>query len=191
MTGYKKENLVFIGLTSTGKSTTAKGVADRLDMAFVDLDDVVERLHVAERGHPRRCREIVSLFGRECFIDYERRGLLSLRDREGPVIATGGGTPMDEESRRLIRELGPVIYLLSPPQVIYRRMASKGFPYYLGANPSVEALGEVWNARHPVYADLADLVIDSTSLGPEETVQAVVDQLATRDSFVPRRALSR
>ncbi len=191
MTARKKGNLVFIGLTSTGKSTTAKGVADRMEMAFVDLDDVVETLHVAERGHPRRCREIVSRFGRECFIDYERRGLQSLMEREGTVIATGGGTPMDEESRRMIQELGRVIYLQSPPQVIFRRMASKGFPYYLVPNPSVEALGEVWNARHKIYVGLADLVIDNTSLGPEETVQAVVDQLLSRDSFIPRGAQAR
>lgn len=191
MTARKKGNLVFIGLTSTGKSTTARGVADRLDMAFVDLDDVVETLHVTERGHPRRCREIMSLFGRECFIDYERRGLRSLMDREDTVIATGGGTPMDGESRRSIRNLGRVVYLKSPPQVIFKRMESKGFPYYLGASPSVDALREVWNTRHHVYEALADLVIDNTFLGPGETVQAVIDQLAIRGSFVPRRARSR
>jgi shikimate kinase len=190
MIDRSQENLVFIGLTSTGKSTTAKGVADRLGMAFIDLDDVVETLHVAERGHPRRCREIVSLFGRECFIDYERRGLKSLSGRKGTVIATGGGTPMDAESRRMIHLLGRVIYLTSPPKVIYQRMEAKGFPYYLGPNPSVEALDEVWNARHGVYADLADLMIDNTTLGPEETVQAVIDQLASRDSFMPHSAES-
>jgi shikimate kinase len=171
------DNIVLVGFASTGKSTTGRALAERLGWPFVDLDDIVEEIHIEERGVARRCREIFSLFGRECFIDYERRAIDSLSSATRTVIATGGGTPVDEINRDRTRRLGYVVYLNANVPIIYSRMTEKGYPQYLGPNPSLSDLTPLWRERNRVYAAIADLVIDNTSRTPEATADLIVDHL--------------
>jgi shikimate kinase len=183
------QNIVIIGFASTGKSTTGRALARALGRTFVDLDDIVERLHVEARGHPRRCRDIVHLFGRDCFVGYEREALASLTPDAGQVIATGGGTPMEATNREMTERLGLVVYLKAAPEVIFERMAAKGFPYYLGEEPTAAALQAVWEKRHPVYAAMADITVDNAGRSPEESARAIIEALVPRDasSSVRRR----
>ncbi len=155
-------------------------------MAFIDLDDAVESLHVAERGHRRRCREIFSRYGRECFIGYERAALEDLEGSAGQVIALGGGTPVDPESRRLIGALGRVVYLKADPKAVLDRMRHKGFPQYLGENPGLTVLEAFWRERHVIYREVADVTIDNTALSPDETAQVIIDRLGVRDMVASR-----
>lgn len=184
MTWDATQNMVIVGFTSSGKSTTGRALGELLDMAFVDLDDEVEGLHVAERGHHRRCRDIFSLLGRDCFVGYERRALVGLSDRSGLVIALGGGTPVDEENRRLVQQLGKVVYLKAKPVAVLDRMKHKGYPKFLGKNPTLTVLEGFWNQRHDIYTEIADAVIDNSSLTPRDTALAIVDALGARDMLV-------
>ena len=177
------QNIVIVGFASTGKSTAGRQLARALDMGFVDLDDIVEQLHVADRGHERRCREIVRLFGRNCFVGYEKAALASLTPDAGQVIATGGGTPMDAGNCQMVKRLGQVVYLKAPPSIIFERMASKGFPYYLGSEPTLDSLREIWEHRHPVYAAIADVIMDNSQHTPLESVKAIIDALKSHGNF--------
>jgi shikimate kinase len=180
MTVSTSDNILLVGFTSSGKSTTGRRLAELLALSFIDLDDIVEALHIEERGHRRRCREIFSLFGRECFVGYERAALERLDGSGGQVIALGGGTPVDEDNRRRIVRLGKVVYLRAAPVTVLDRMRHKGFPRFLGDNPTLELLEGFWRSRHEVYKDIADIVVDNSSLSPEETALAVIDRLGAR-----------
>jgi shikimate kinase len=172
-----RQNLVLVGFTSTGKSTTGRYLAKKLGWRFVDLDDIVETIHIEDLGVKRQCREIFTLFGRECFVNYEKRALTTLFDTHRAVIATGGGTPMDEVNRSLTRSLGYVIYLNAQVSAIFNRMAQKGFPQYLDLDPTLADLNRLWRDRHAVYSEIADLVIDNTDKSPEATAEVIIAHL--------------
>jgi shikimate kinase len=180
MTTSFADNILLVGFTSSGKSTTGRRLAELLELSFVDLDDIVEMLHVEERGHRRRCREIFDLLGRECFVGYERAALDHLKGKGGQVIALGGGTPVDEDNRRRIVHLGKVVYLRAAPITVLDRMKHKGFPRFLGDAPTLEVLEGFWRSRHEIYKDIADVVVDNSSLSPEETALAIIDRLDAR-----------
>ena len=180
MTASFTGNILLVGFTSSGKSTTGRRLAELLALSFVDLDDIVEMLHVEERGHRRRCREIFSLLGRECFVGYERAALERLKESGGQVIALGGGTPVDEDNRRRIVRLGKVVYLRAAPVTVLDRMKHKGFPRFLGDDPTLEVIEGFWHSRHEIYKDIADIIVDNSSLSPEETAHAIIDRLDAR-----------
>ena len=170
-------NIVLIGFASTGKSTTGRMLAEQLGRRFVDIDDVVERLHIEERGEKRRCREIFSLFGRDCFINYESRAIDELATTANSVIATGGGTPISEVNRERTRRLGFVVYLDAQISAIFKRMSIKGYPQYLGPNPTLADLEALWRERDGIYREVADLVVDNTTLSPKETSTRIIEQI--------------
>lgn len=173
-------NLVLVGFASTGKTAVGRVLSKRLGFEFIDLDDRVEILHVAERGVKRRCREIYSMLGRQCFIDYETQALNSLTDTRKAVIALGGGTPMHEANRDKARDLGCVVYLDASPEAIFERMKIKGFPLYLGDNPSLSTLSTLTSERGPVYERMADIVINNTALSAEGAANAIVTSVIVR-----------
>ena len=170
-----RENIVLIGFASTGKSTTGRSLAQRLGWGFVDLDDIVEALHIEEKGEKRRCREIFNLFGRECFINYETRAIERLREAHHTIIATGGGTPISEINRPMTKALGITVYLNARVEAIFDRMAGKGYPEYLGPDPTLNNLRQLWETRHEIYAGLADITVDNTDTSPEETAGRIIE----------------
>ncbi len=174
------ENLMLIGFASAGKTAVGRVLAERLGFEFIDLDDRVERLHTAERGVPRRCREIYSLFGRDCFVDYETRALDELIGTSRAVIALGGGTPISEINRDKARLLGGVVYLDASAEAIFERMKIKGFPLYLGDNPTVDALSALVAERAPVYEAAADVIVNNTALSPEAAANSIVTAVIVR-----------
>ncbi len=180
--------MILIGFASTGKTAVGRVSADKLGFAFVDLDVCVETLHLEEKGVGRRCREIYSLFGRDCFVRYETRALEKLNGTTEAVIAVGGGTPLDETNRVLIRSLGRVVFLKASPEAVFDRMKFKGFPQYLGKNPSVADVAVLTTEREPYYLKTADIVIDNSALSPESAADAVIAALANGGLTSTRRS---
>jgi shikimate kinase len=172
-------NIVLIGFTSTGKSTTGRALAEAIRYRFRDLDDDVEALHLAQKGKPLRCRDIVSLFGRECFVEYESQAIDRLRNMYETVLSTGGGAPLSHDNREKLMALGTVVYVRSIPEVIFERMRAKGTPVYMLSNPTLENLSEHWRRRDPVYQATADIVVDNSQLSVADVVDTILKRIQT------------
>ena len=89
-------------------------------MPFVDLDERIERR--AGRSIP----EIFEAEGEAAFRALEREALAEVCAEGGAVVATGGGVPVDEENRRLMRESGVVVLLEARARTIRARQAAEG-----------------------------------------------------------------
>ena len=86
-------NLVLTGFMGTGKTRSARAVAERWAVRFVDMDEViVER---AGQGIP----EIFAQQGEAAFRALERALCPDLAQQSGLVIATGGGALVDDANR--------------------------------------------------------------------------------------------
>ena len=87
MSGF--DRIVLIGFSGTGKSSVARGLAERLGWSAVDSDIEIERHWGAT---------IPAIFqdeGESAFRSSERVILEQLLSRDRVVIATGGGAPVD------------------------------------------------------------------------------------------------
>lgn len=107
------------GFMGAGKTAAGRILAARLDVPFFDLDDEVER----EAG-----RDVPSLFAEEGEAGFRRRErealahLLQGSRLDRFVLATGGGTMVEEEAARLLRDGALTVWLRVPFEVLALRL---------------------------------------------------------------------
>jgi shikimate kinase len=170
-------NIVLIGFASSGKSVTAAALCERAGMRHVDLDRVIEERYEKGAGARTSVRQIFGEIGADGFTALENDALKSLSDIRGSVLSTGGRTPMDAENRACLKPIGKIVYLKCGLDAVMERMKNKGTPLSMGGTP--EAIKEELERRDPVYAALADIVIENESLTPDETAAEILRRLSS------------
>ena len=76
-------NITFIGMAGCGKSTIGRGIADKLDINFVDTDILIENKHRLS------LEQIKQEYGYKFVRDEEEKVILGLSNFD-KVISTGG-----------------------------------------------------------------------------------------------------
>jgi len=147
--------IVISGMRGTGKSTLGRELAQRLRRPFYDLDEEVER---------RLGKKIVDLVaekGWEAFREEERKTVALFVKKRGAVLATGGGTLMDESSQLTLKAVGKILILDAPPEVLIKRLKkSKNRPSLTGTQTFLDELSSVYQERKARYLAAADSVFD-------------------------------
>ena len=152
---------VLLGFMGAGKSTIARG----LDPDFVDMDALLEdRL-----GMP-----IARFFeekGEAAFRQVEEEVLADLLKTD-QVISTGGGIVISPRNRDLLKKNPDNIYLKADFETLYQRIsADKDNQRPLFLNNSKEDLAAIFNERQAWYEEVANKIVDVSSLSPEEIIE--------------------
>lgn len=155
-----------------GKSTVGRRLARAWGRAFVDLDDAI----VAAAGRP--IPELFADEGEAGFRDRETAALrAALAEPTPAVVATGGGVVLRDENRALLGDRAVVVWLDAEVEALAARVGD-GTGRPLLADTPAERLRALDIARRPLYEAVADLRIDTSGLGADEVVAAVVAGLA-------------
>ena len=165
--------VALVGLRGAGKSTIGKALADRLRVAFVELDALVEK----EAG--LSLNAMFSLHGEAYYRRLAREVLLRyLGDAETAVIATGGGVVTDREAWRLLQKRCTTVWLQATPEDHWKRVLAQGDVRPGAASPHAqEELKALLKAREPLYAQ-AQLAVDTSRLGVAGAVEEITRRLA-------------
>ncbi len=148
-------NIILTGMRGTGKSTIGQVLADMFEYTLVDTDVAIEK----EAGCP--IATMVARDGWEHFRSLERQIVASIAGQDKQVIATGGGTLIDEDNARLLKDGGVVVLLLCDVIILQRRIASEtNRPSLTGQASAVDELDQVWQTRRSRYHAVADLTYD-------------------------------
>ena len=111
--------LIFlIGFMGSGKSTTAKLIAENLGYEFADLDILIEQ----KEDMP--ITEIFAGKGEEYFRELESETLESILKRQELVVACGGGTACFHGNMQKMKSAGITIYLKVSPELLAVRLSS-------------------------------------------------------------------
>lgn len=152
-----------VGFMGAGKTTAGRLLARRLGWDFVDLDDLIVETE------KRSIAQIFAQDGEKYFRRLEVEILASLRDRARLVVACGGGTYANEESRALIDRLGRAVWLQVPlGQALARCDRGPGRPLFRD-EAQAEAL---YRSRLPFYR-AACLHVDAAGLTPEQIAERI------------------
>ncbi len=161
------KSIVLSGFMATGKSTVARALAARLGLPLVDTDDEIAKL--TQKSVPDLWREE----GEPKFRARERElvGKL-LADPSPRVIAFGGGTVTNRETRHLALDHAFVVTLTATPETSVERAGPlENRPNLAFADPVARAK-ELIEARAAAYSEChLSLATDGI------TVDAIVDAI--------------
>ncbi|MEW6694599.1 MAG: shikimate kinase [Pseudomonadota bacterium] len=160
-----------IGLPGTGKTTVGRQLARRLQLPFVDADQVIE----ARTGCT--IREFFEREGEAAFRDLEEAVIDELTQGPPCVLSTGGGAVLRPANRRHLRERGRVFYLRSSPEELARRLRHDRTRPLLQVADPVQRLRELYAQRDPLYRETAHYTIETGRPSVATLVNMIVMQL--------------
>jgi shikimate kinase len=164
-----------IGYRGTGKSTVAQHVALALGWDWVDADVEIE----LRAG--KSIRSIFDVDGEPAFRELEAAVLEELCRRDKLVLALGGGVVLREANRRLMKAVGPVVWLTASPQTLAERIAAdtttaERRPNLTTAGGISEIIATL-EQRLPFYRDCASVAVDTEGKNAMEVAAAIVQWL--------------
>lgn len=153
-------HVVLVGLMGAGKTTVGRRVAKALDRPFVDCDEAF----VTSTG--RTIAEVFATDGEPRFRALEAELVAELLAVPEPtVVATGGGAVLDPRTRAALRAAdGPlVVWLRADAAFLAARAKDRAHRPLLAGTDAREVLARLAVERDPLYAEVADEVLDVAS----------------------------
>ena len=164
--------IVVIGFMGCGKTEVASRLAHRLNLQFIDLDELITKTE------GRAPAQLIREDGEQAFRNIETKVLSDLvKKDEDRVVALGGGAWIQSANRQLIDDSdGVSVWLNTPFEVCWERISTSSEDRPLGATRE-EALTR-FHQRLPIY-QLADVVINATAEDdPEILASRMQDDLS-------------
>lgn len=179
-------NVILVGPMGAGKSTIGRLLAKELRLPFRDSDKEIEQRTGANIPW------IFDVEGELGFREREHSVIAELCDQQGVVLATGGGAVLREDNRQALRRGGCVVYLhTSVDQQLERTGRDRNRPLLQTADPE-RVLMDLMAVRHPLYASIADITVETDARPPRLVVLEILDRFRalSLDECRERSALS-
>ena len=154
-----------------GKSAVGRHLARLLHLQFVDSDEEIET---------RTGVDIPFIFekeGEEGFRKREVKVIDELSQREGVVLATGGGAIADPESRSRLGARGFVVYLHTSVKQQLERTQRRNKRPLLENGDKEKVLRELLEQRDPLYREISDLIIETDGRRVQTVAREIHDAL--------------
>jgi shikimate kinase len=164
-------NVTLIGMAGAGKSYIGKQVAQKMNLEFVDIDDVLE----AQYG--KSIQEILEEVGEQEYLEREARALVGATEgRDNLLVSPGGSVIYRDDAMEHIRTISKVVYLKVPYEIIEER--KKDAPPRAVIGLGLKTLRELYDERHPLYEKNTDLVLEIGEMSNDEVIDAIAEYVA-------------
>jgi shikimate kinase len=160
-------HLLLVGMMGAGKTTVGRLVAERLHRPYRDSDAMVEE------ATGRTVPELFASDGEAAFRAAESDALRRAVVPPPAVISVAGGAVLDPANRVLLAESGTVVWLRAEPSTLAGRVGDGGGRPLLAPDPTA-ALAELDAVRRPLYAEVADAVVDVDGLEAAQVAEVVL-----------------
>lgn len=153
-----KQNIVLVGMPSSGKTTVGKLLAEELGREFVDTDELI----VSKYG------DIAAIFqekGESGFRVIESEVIKEVAALQGKVIATGGGAVLNKKNIDLLKLNGKIYFLDRPLESL---IATDDRPL----SRDKEMLEKRYSERYEIYCGCCDKRIISNG-APNDAANSI------------------
>ena len=163
-------NIILVGFMGTGKSAAGRLLAEKLNMDFVELDEIIET------REKMSIKDIFEKKGEPYFRLIEKEVAKKASSRKNIVISAGGGAIVDEENFKNLKQSGTIICLKASPDTILKRTKGLKNRPLLNVPDSKKQIEELLKKRE-LYYNKADFSIETDELNPEQVVKKIMDLL--------------
>jgi 3-dehydroquinate synthase len=162
-----RDTITLVGLSGSGKTTVGQLVAQALGWQYLDTDQIVEA------QAQQTIATIFSEQGEAAFRALERLALQQALATTQAVIATGGGVVEDATNRAALQQQTTTIWLHAPTTALLQRLDG-AVDRPLLASGAEAALAQLATRRAAWYAAVADWVVATAALTPQQIADEVV-----------------
>ena len=168
----EKRNIFLIGPMGAGKSTIGRELADRLHLEFFDSDQEIERRTGADIAW------VFDLEGEEGFRKREESVIEDLSERQGIVLATGGGSVISSQVRKRLSARGIDVYLETTiNKQVARTQRDRRRPLLQTEEEPRTVLENLAVERNPLYEEIADVIVQSDDRSAKVVASKIVERL--------------
>ncbi len=163
-------NIILEGFMGSGKSTVSELLSEKLELELIDTDEAIEE------AEGRKISDIFEQDGEEAFRDMETELMemvVSDHMRE-TVISLGGGLPVREKNRELLKKAGKVVYLRTSPETVYDRLKGDDTRPLLKSDDPLTRIKELQDKRGKIYEEAADIIVDTDGKTPAEVADEII-----------------
>lgn len=166
-----KKIIAIVGLMGVGKTTIGIKLAEKLKYYFIDCDSEIED------REGKTIKEIFAKNGEKYFRAVEKEIIqeIVLRD-ENIVLSLGGGSFIDDDSRRILKERTITIWLHAKIDTILHRIGNKTTRPLLNQKNKRTLLEELAAKRYPIYAE-ADFKFDTSEENHETLIGKIIKKI--------------
>ena len=111
--------ILLVGLMGSGKTSVGKRLAKKLNLPFVDGDQEIEK------AAGLSLIDVLKCFGAEEYRAGEERVMKRLLQGPPCILASGGGSFVAEQTRKLAKEHAVTIWLKADIDTLYNRTAGR------------------------------------------------------------------
>lgn len=171
-------NLILCGFQNCGKTTYGKLLAQKSGSDFIDTDEHILALCV---GKYNSIKQLCQQEGEAVFRKLEKQVIVALGkqvveklDNQGDaVIASGGGSLLDDDNVRHLQKMGKLIYLQLDKTVLWQRMQACGLATFVDGQDAFSSFSKAYNERVARYKEVADYVVPITG----KTDDGIIEKL--------------
>jgi len=160
------KNLVFLGMMGSGKSSIGALVSKKLDIPFIDIDNLIEEYA------RKTISEIFEVNGEGYFRNLEEKITIKSLKHKNVVVSLGGGGFTNDKIRKDVLTNHFSFWLNWDDLVLIKRIkGSKKRP--LASKSTEQEIKAIINKRKKVYSK-ADFEINCNKLTKSEIVKTII-----------------
>jgi len=169
-------SLFLTGMPGAGKSTIGRRLAEFLDIAFYDTDELIEK---------RVGMKIPAIFkkkGEGYFRQKEKETLRELvSSDENKIVSTGGGILEDNENRHMLKD-EDTVYIKVPLDELKRRVLENPVERPLVRDDTEKRMEDLFGKRRPLF-EAFETIMPDISQKTEELLPVVLYQITGKTDF--------
>jgi len=158
-------------MMGAGKSSVGGCLHRRTGLALHDTDEIIAG------NFQMSIPEIFAKHGEKKFRETETEALRRMRTEESTIIITGGGMVLRKENVEILKSHAVVVWLDGDEETLFARASqTQNRPLLQTKNPR-KTFSQILTARRPLYANIADIRVDTSVLTDEEVAVAILAKL--------------
>ena len=170
-----KENIVFLGMMGSGKTSIGLLISKKLNLQFYDIDQIIEK---------KLAMSISDIFekkGEKFFRDFEEKTTLKILKKKGAVISLGGGAFINRKVREEILKNHFSFWLNWNSKTLIQRI-QKNRKRPIALKSSFDELIDLIRKRSLVYSK-SKYKINCEQLSKNEIVNKVTNIYENKKTF--------